>query len=188
MRAVSVLVIACPCAMGLATPLAVISATNKLSETGIIFKNGEAIERYAYVDDFYFDKTGTITTGNMSVTDYKLSFTCSSVLNLITSAAFYSKHPASKAIAAANEELYDYEKFEETAGKGIIAEIKNTNIIIGSQKFLQENNIKFSDEYNEYIEKAVEKGNTIVCAAVNHILVGVFCISDICLAFNFSFT
>ena len=179
MRAVSVLVIACPCAMGLATPLAVISATNKLSETGVIFKNGEAIERYAYVNDFYFDKTGTITTGNMSVTDCKLSFSCSSVLNLITSAAFYSKHPASKAIAAANESLYECEKFEETAGKGIIAEIKNTNIIIGSQKFLQENSVKFTAEYEKYIEKAIEKGWTIVCAAVNHILVGVFSISDI---------
>lgn len=179
MRAVSVLVIACPCAMGLATPLAVISATNKLSETGVIFKNGEAIERFAYVNDFYFDKTGTITTGNMSVTDYKLSFSCSSVLNLITSAAFYSKHPASKAIAAANKELYEYEKFEETAGKGIIAEIKNTNVIIGSKIFLQENSVKFNDEYNEYIEKSIEKGCTIVCASVNHILVGVFSISDI---------
>ena len=106
MRAVSVLVIACPCAMGLATPLAVISATNKLSETGIIFKNGEAIERYAYVNDFYFDKTGTITTGNMTVNDQKLSFSCSSVLNLITSAAFYSKHPASKAISLLTSDLY----------------------------------------------------------------------------------
>ncbi len=170
MRAVSVLVIACPCAMGLATPLAVISATNKLSETGVIFKNGEAIERYAYVNDFYFDKTGTITTGNMTVTDYKLSFSCSSVLNLITSAAFYSKHPASKAIAAINEDLYEYEKFEETAGKGITAEIKNTNVIIGSQKFLQENSIKFTKDYEEYIENSIEKGCTIVCAAVNHIL------------------
>lgn len=179
MRAVSVLVIACPCAMGLATPLAVISATNKLSETGVIFKNGEAIERYAYVNDFYFDKTGTITTGNMTVTDYKLSFSCSSVLNLITSAAFYSKHPASKAIAAINEDLYEYEKFEETAGKGITAEIKNTNVIIGSQKFLQENSIKFTKDYEEYIENSIEKGCTIVCAAVNHILVGVFSISDI---------
>lgn len=179
MRAVSVLVIACPCAMGLATPLAVISATNKLSETGVIFKNGEAIERYAYVNDFYFDKTGTITTGNMTVTDYKLSFSCSSVLNLITSAAFYSKHPASKAIAAINEDLYEHEKFEETAGKGITAEIKNTNVIIGSQKFLQENRVKFTEDYEEYIENSIEKGSTIVCAAVNHILVGVFSISDI---------
>lgn len=179
MRAVSVLVIACPCAMGLATPLAVISATNKLSETGIIFKNGEAIERYAYVNDFYFDKTGTITTGNMTVTDYKLSSSCSSVSNLITSAAFYSKHPASKAIAAINEDLYEYEKFEETAGKGIIAEIKNTNVIIGSKKFLQENSVKFTEDYEEYIEKSIEKGSTIVCVAVNHILAGVFSISDV---------
>lgn len=179
MRAVSVLVIACPCAMGLATPLAVISATNKLSETGVIFKNGEAIERFAYVNDFYFDKTGTITTGNMSVTDFKLSFSCSSVLNLITSAAFYSKHPASKAIAAINEDLYEYEKFEETAGKGIIAEIKNTSVIIGSKKFIQENSVKFTEDYEKYIEKSIEKGCTIVCAAVNHILVGVFSISDI---------
>lgn len=179
MRAVSVLVIACPCAMGLATPLAVISATNKLSETGIIFKNGEAIERYAYVNDFYFDKTGTITTGNMTVNDQKLSFSCSSVLNLITSAAFYSKHPASKAISLLNDELYEYTVFEEIAGKGVIAEIKNNKIILGSVNFLKEHKITFSDEYEKYIENAVENGNTIVCASVNHILAGVFSISDI---------
>ena len=179
MRAVSVLVIACPCAMGLATPLAVISATNKLSETGIIFKNGEAIERYAYVNDFYFDKTGTITTGNMTVNDQKLSFSCSSVLNLITSAAFYSKHPASKAISLLNDELYEYTVFEEIAGKGVSPEIKNNKIILGSVNFLKEHKITFSDEYEKYIENAVENGNTIVCASVNHILAGVFSISDI---------
>lgn len=179
MRAVSVLVIACPCAMGLATPLAIISATNKLSETGIIFKNGEAIERYAYTNDFYFDKTGTITTGNMSIIDYKLSSPNNSILNLITSAAFYSKHPASRAIATINEDLYKYDFFEEIAGKGIKAKINGYDIIIGSKKYLLENNIEVTDDYNIYIEKAIENGSIIVCAAINNLLVGVFCISDI---------
>ncbi len=178
MRAVSVLVIACPCAMGLATPLAIISSSAKLSESGIIFKNGEAIERFARVNDFYFDKTGTITKGDMEVSDYKLSSNNPSILNLITSAAFYSKHPASKALSLLNKELYEYEKFEETAGKGISALIKGNNIIIGSKNYILENNIEINEEYKEFIDSSISKGLTLVYVSINHMLAGVFCISD----------
>lgn len=177
-RAVSVLVIACPCAMGLATPLAIISATNKLSEIGIIFKNGEAIERYSHVNDFYFDKTGTITTGNMTIVDRKLSDTNNYILNLVTSVAFYSKHPVSKAISSFNENLYKCDTFEEIAGKGIVAKIKDVEIFIGSIKFLKEHNIYFSKEYEKFIQQSLKKGNTLVSVAVNGLLYGVFCISD----------
>lgn len=178
MRAVSVLVIACPCAMGLATPLAIISSSTKLSETGIIFKNGEAIERFAYVNDFYFDKTGTITEGNMSVSEYKLITNCSSIMNLITSAAFYSKHPASKAISLLNKDLYNYESFQETAGEGVAARIKGNQILIGSQSFLNKNNIIISKEYEEVINGYLKKGLTLVYVSVNSVFVGVFGISD----------
>lgn len=178
MRAVSVLVIACPCAMGLATPLAIISSSAKLSETGIIFKNGEAIERFAYVNDFYFDKTGTITKGDMSVSEYKLITNCSSIINLITSAAFYSKHPASKAISLLNNELFTYETFEEKAGEGIDARIKGNRVLIGSRKFLTKNNILISKEYEEVVNDYLEKGLTLVFVSVNSIFVGIYGISD----------
>lgn len=178
MRAVSVLVIACPCAMGLATPLAVISSSTKLSETGIIFKNGEAIERFAYVNDFYFDKTGTITKGDMSVHEYKLSADNPDALNLITSASFYSKHPASKAISLLNIELYTCESFKEIAGEGIEAKIKDINILIGSRKFLTKSNVVIPEYYECVINEYIEKGLTLVFVALNNKFVGIFGISD----------
>lgn len=178
MRAVSVLVIACPCAMGLATPLAIISSSSKLSELGIIFKNGEAIERYAHVNDFYFDKTGTITKGNMEVSNYKLTSNCSSILNLISSATFYSKHPASKAISLLNKELYNYESFNEIAGKGIETVIKGNIILVGSKNFIIENHIEISKNYEGLIKENESQGLTFVYASINHVLAGIFCVTD----------
>ena len=153
-------------------------SSTKLSETGIIFKNGEAIERFAYVNDFYFDKTGTITKGDMSVSEYKLITNCSSIINLITSAAFYSKHPASKAISLLNNELFTYEAFEEKAGEGIDARIKGNRVLIGSRKFLTKNNILISKEYEEVVNDYLEKGLTLVFVSVNSIFVGIYGISD----------
>lgn len=178
MRAVSVLVIACPCAMGLATPLAIISSSTKLSETGIIFKNGEAIERYARVNDFYFDKTGTITKGDMSVNTYQLIDDSPLILNLISSAAFYSKHPASKAISMLNNELYKYQAFEEIAGEGVYSEIEGYKIYIGSKNLLTKNNIEISKDYEKIIDEYLSKGLTLVFVSVNNKFMGIFGISD----------
>ena len=179
MRAVSVLVIACPCAMGLATPLAIISAATKLSEIGIIFKNGEAIERFSKVNDFYFDKTGTITKGEMTVTDYKLLNNNKSIINLISSVAFSSKHPASKAISLLNNGLTKNDVFDEIPGKGIKAVNSNQEILLGSQKFIEENNVQINKDYEEFIKNSLSDGRTLVYASVNKVLEAVFCISDI---------
>lgn len=179
MRSVSVLVIACPCAMGLATPLAIISSATKLSEIGIIFKNGEAIERFAKVNDFYFDKTGTITQGTMNVSKSYMTSNNEDTLNIISSAAFYSKHPASKAISLLNNKLLKYEKFDEIAGKGIYAELENkAEVLIGSLKLMQENNINIPEEYQLFIKENLSDGYTFVYASINKKIEGVFCISD----------
>lgn len=178
MRAVSVLVIACPCAMGLATPLAIISAATKLSEIGVVFKNGEAIERFSKVNDFYFDKTGTITKGEMTVSDYKIISEDNNAINMISSVAFASKHPASKAIALLNKGLINNDNFEEIPGKGIKALNSNKEIIIGSIKFMEDNGLTIKEEYRDFIDKNLLHGRTLVFAGIDHELAAIFSISD----------
>ncbi|MDE7168585.1 MAG: heavy metal translocating P-type ATPase, partial [Mucispirillum sp.] len=175
MRAVSVLVIACPCAMGLATPLAIINSATKLAEAGVIFKNGEAIERFARVNDFYFDKTGTITMGKMAVTEYKAD---KDIINAVSSAAFYSKHPASKAISFLNDTLLPNDYFEEIAGKGVKADIEGNHILIGSLQFMKDCDVSNIQEYQQVIDNFLSIGLTVVCASFNNELKGVFGISD----------
>lgn len=175
MRAVSVLVIACPCAMGLATPLAIINSATKLAEAGVIFKNGEAIERFARVNDFYFDKTGTITMGKMAVTEYKAD---KDIINAVSSAAFYSKHPASKAISFLNDTLLPNDYFEEIAGKGVKAGIEGNHILIGSLQFMKDCDVSNMQEYQQVIDNFLSIGLTVVCASFNNELKGVFGISD----------
>ena len=185
MKAVSVLVIACPCAMGLATPLAIITASSKLSETGIVFKNGESIERYAGVNDFYFDKTGTFTEGRMTIQDMKVLDSSGNERQLIASSAVLSKHPASKAIAVAmnHTEYINPQSFKDIPAKGTEAIINGISVISGSLIFMKERNIDISSATSQSIidigTKWQTDGNTIVYSAVNGTLVAVFSMTDI---------
>lgn len=183
MRAVSVLVIACPCAMGLATPLAVIVASGLLSEKGIVFKSGEAIERFASVNDFYFDKTGTITKGEMKVADVFIpSVEKGSIEDIVTSVAFYSKHPASKAVSLINQNLLPVTNLKEIAGKGVEGVCEGKKIVLGSLKFILENIVATDDSAILIFEKRAEeyrlKGFTVVFISVDGMIEGVFAISD----------
>lgn len=173
MRSVSVLVIACPCAMGLATPLAIIVASARLSETGIVFKSGEAIERFAGVNDFYFDKTGTITKGEMTVAEFYIK----DYKDAVTSLSYYSKHPASKAISLLNKNLLPVSDFRETAGKGAEGVVDGRNVVVGSKKFVMETADENSYDDNEN-DKFANKGFTVVYASVGGKICGIFGISD----------
>lgn len=180
MKAVSVLVIACPCAMGLATPLAIITASSRLSETGIVFKNGEAIERFAGVNDFYFDKTGTITKGIMTVNDYYINESNINAKQLILSSVRLSSHPASKAIAALSDiEFLTTSDFKDIPAKGNEAVIDNNNIISGSLKFMEEKGVILDNYIVEKGKKWQENGYTIVYSSINNKLLAVFALSDV---------
>lgn len=180
MRAVSVLVIACPCAMGLATPLAIIASMGKLSEKGIVFKNGEAVERFASANDFYFDKTGTITEGRMTVAEF-ISFGLTDMdKNMISSVCFYSEHPVSKAIAELNQKLVSICNFKEIPGKGIEAEVEGVEIFIGSLSFIMEKagNKVLTPQVEKNGEKFASEGFTVTYATTKSDLLGIFGISD----------
>lgn len=181
MKAVSVLVIACPCAMGLATPLAIITALSRLSHEGVIFKNGEAIERLACANDFYFDKTGTITEGQMNVEKIIISGKSEEEKKLIVSAARKSKHPASRAIAAVYDAYYETDTFTDIPARGVDARVNGKSVIIGSFQFMIEKGIDISS-----FSSAIENGNkwkanglTVVYAAINGELIGIFGMTDI---------
>jgi Cu+-exporting ATPase len=169
---VAVLVIACPCAMGLATPTAVMVGTGKGAERGILFKSSQALERAGDVTTIVLDKTGTITRGQPALTDIDLvswEHSENELLQLAASAEKASEHPLGEAIVAAaggrNFELLDTERFEAVAGQGIVAQVAGREIVIGTTKLLEERNYP--------LDGAVEKMDQLRSQAKTVVLVGV---------------
>lgn len=180
MKAVSVLVIACPCAMGLATPLAIITASSKLSEIGMVFKNGKAVESYASVNDFYFDKTGTLTEGSMTV-KYQYFTDENKYKQLVLSSVRMSSHPASKAISVSSECVFlPINTFKDIPAKGLEADIDGNIILCGSISLMEEKGVSLNNkEILEYGKELQEEGYTISYAAVNSQIVAVFAMTDV---------
>ncbi len=144
---VSVLVIACPCALGLATPTAIMVGTGKGAEYGILFKSGEALETAHVVDTVIFDKTGTLTYGKPAVTDVLPAegFTAETLLALAASAEKASEHPLGQAMvsAAARKQLalLPVTDFRSVTGRGIVAEIDRRQVVAGNLKMMEERRI-----------------------------------------------
>lgn len=170
---IAVLVIACPCALGLATPTAVVVATGRASLKGLLIGGGDIIERAIGIDTIIFDKTGTITEGKPTVMDIVLKNNDEGILKDVASIEQFSEHPLSRAIVNKSKskslELGEPDSFEIVKGKGIKAEILDNEYIIGNQKLLNENNISLNDEYLSeeigslvYIARANEHVGTIV--------------------------
>lgn len=152
---VAVLVIACPCALGLATPTAIMVATGKGAENGILIKNGESLENLYQMDHIVFDKTGTITIGQPQITDvFPLEgFSSDTIIQLSASLEKYSEHPISKAFLKKAKDmsmdLIEVKAFKSITGKGIKGNINNKEYFLGKQSLLNEEGIvvpDFSDE------------------------------------------
>lgn len=143
---IAVLVIACPCALGLATPTAVVVSTGRASHRGILISGGEVIEKAEKIDTIIFDKTGTLTEGKPSVEKitYFKKVEDDIFLSEIASIENYSEHPISKAIVsfAKEKKLTEPQKFEIIPGKGIRATISNKDFIIGNESFLKEQGVE----------------------------------------------
>jgi len=179
--AVATLVIACPCALGLATPTALMVGMGKGAVNGILIRNGEAIQTSKKITTIVFDKTGTITLGKPVVTSYKTSINKKDFFKLVGSVENLSEHPIAKAIVTNVKEMnisFDKVKnFQVIAGKGIEANIENKEIHIGSKKYFDELNINFND-YNVDIINYQNKGYTVILAAINKKTIGIIGISD----------
>ncbi len=177
---VSVLVIACPCALGLATPTAIMVGTGKGAELGILFKNAEALEVSEKINTVMFDKTGTLTEGKPYVTDI-ISDDKEELLLMAASAENGSEHPLGEAIVREAKEknikLLDIYNFKAQAGLGIEAYIDNKKILMGNDKLMNKENIN-TENYNSYIDRLSKEGKTPMYVSYDNKLLGVIACAD----------
>ncbi|HAB33157.1 MAG TPA: cadmium-translocating P-type ATPase [Exiguobacterium sp.] len=140
--AIAVLVIACPCALGLATPTSIMVGTGKGAERGILFKGGAQLENLQHVDAVVFDKTGTLTVGRPVVVE---TFGTETALDFAAALERQSEHPLARAITAERDVVFDIEQFHVESGRGITGQIMGHDLIVGSARMIQERNIALPD-------------------------------------------
>ena len=181
---ISVLVIACPCALGLATPTAIIVGTGKGAENGILIKGGEALETAHKINAIVLDKTGTVTEGRPSVTDVLPAdgVTPSALLLAAASAEKGSEHPLGQAIVlkAQNEglALLKTEHFEAIAGQGIAAETGRQAVLAGNRKLMDARNISFA-QWDTVSDRLADEGKTPMYIAVDGRPAGIIAVADV---------
>ena len=180
---VTILVVACPCSLGLATPLAIVIASGNASKKGILVKTSEALENAHKVKTICFDKTGTLTKGELTISkiyNYS-SLTENEILKLVASIENKSEHPIARAIV--NEakslkiELEKIADFKAIPGYGVSATIKEKRYLIGNKKLMVENNVAISQEQNEL--ELVSEGNSILFVAENQNLIALIGVKDV---------
>ncbi len=181
---ISVLVIACPCALGLATPTSIMVGTGKAAENGILFKNAEALEIAHNVDTIVLDKTGTITYGKPEVTDIICynGYDKEYLIKYSASVENKSEHPLAKAIVnyaiQNNIGLEEYSDFIATIGQGVQGKFNDGMIYIGNKLFMKNNNIDISDSIKD--EKTFfNNGKAPIYISLNDIFIGIIGVSDI---------
>lgn len=182
-RLISVLVIACPCALGLATPTAITVGIGRGAELGILIKNGEALELSERITTMVFDKTGTLTRGTPEVTDiFSETARQDELLHIAASVEQNSQHPFAEAIVRKaqqkNLSLSGVADFDTHEGKGVTARLNNRAVTIGSKKFMKENNIPLSNTYDKRITEFETSGKSVTLVALNRQIHGVLAIAD----------
>jgi heavy metal translocating P-type ATPase len=186
-RAVTIAIVFCPCALALATPTSIMAAIGQAAKYGVIIKSGEALERMGKVDTVVFDKTGTLTHGNLVVSDIVLFDQCYNdpeFLSLAASAESYSEHPIGKAIVAYAKkqelEVQPTTDFKMIPGKGISANVNDSELLCGNSSWLEENKIEISadNEIKASLELFRTQGKATVLVARNKKCIGIIALSD----------
>lgn len=182
---VGVLIIACPCALGLATPTAIIVGTGKGAENGILIKGGESLETAHKIDTIVFDKTGTLTAGKPSVTDIITNgiIAQDELLKLAASAEAGSEHPYGLAIVTKAQEKeikpYGIEEFKVFPGHGIKAKIEGMTILMGNEKKMSEEGINFNGfNFKKVADELSSHGKTPMYVAINSEMAGIIAVAD----------
>ncbi|HML67388.1 MAG TPA: cation-translocating P-type ATPase [Clostridia bacterium] len=184
-RAVTVLVVFCPCALALATPTSIIAAIGQATKHGVIIKSGEALENMGKADTIAFDKTGTLTKGNLTVSDTisLLSGLSESDLLLLTAAAeARSEHPLGKAILSqakqTGESIAESDDFTMIPGKGVMANVHGETVLCGSSTFLTENGVTITKPALTELEALQGQGKAVILVAKAGQLAGLIALSD----------
>ncbi|MBF0422085.1 MAG: copper-translocating P-type ATPase [Magnetococcales bacterium] len=177
---VSVLIIACPCALGLATPTSIMVGTGKGAENGILVKGGDALETAHKLDVVVFDKTGTLTQGQPMVTDWTGN---ARHLALVAAAEHHSEHPIAQAIIAfARDQKLDLptvDSFEALAGLGVWAKVQHREVLVGTRRLLEQRAIPLTTATLATLESFAEAGKTVMLAAVDGSVVGIIAVADV---------
>ena len=188
-RAVTVLVVFCPCALVLATPTAIMAGIGQATKHGIIIKSGEALEKMGKVDTITFDKTGTLTFGKLEVSDIIpfQNYSKDELLSLTASAESKSEHPLAKVILEfaknQNANIFESTEFKMTSGKGIVSTILQNNIskkiICGNENFLTEHKVQLEENIISQLEQLRLQGKAVILIAEENSCIGIIALSDI---------
>ncbi len=180
---ISVLVIACPCALGLATPTAVTVGVGRGAEFGVLIKSGEALEMSEKLTSVVFDKTGTLTKGEPEVTDIiGLEIGELALLKLVASVEKNSQHPLAEAIVRRAQEkgieTVEIKGFDTFGGKGVMANVEGKELLIGNRTLFEERNISYSKGVEEKILRLEKEGKTNILIARDEKMIGIIAIAD----------
>ena len=179
----TVLIIACPCALGLATPISIMVGVGRAAGSGILIRNGEALQQAGRLTTVVLDKTGTVTEGKPATTGMVSYHNTSEeeVLQLAASLEAISEHPLAQAVVAAAQarelSLSPVEKFHATAGEGVSGEVQNQQIRVGNQRFMQANDIS-CDAAQSDAQAMADAAQTLIYVAQNKQLIGILAVAD----------
>ena len=181
--AVAVLIIACPCALGLATPTAIMVGSGRGAELGVVFKGAQIFERARSIDTVVFDKTGTLTRGLMSLAEVDTDEDLSTFLYLAGSVEAGSEHPVARAVALGAEE-HDIElaipqEFQNFPGNGVVGTIDGTVVTVGSAKFLADHGHQIPERYSDSLDRFAAAGQTAFLVGWGGEVKGTLSVADV---------
>ena len=185
-RAVTILVVFCPCSLVLATPTAIMAAIGNATRHGFLVREGDALERLSSISKITFDKTGTLTCGTTQVVaarSLSSEYSDTDLYAFAAAAEQYSEHPLGKAIVEGyknkiNDTLFSAEHFQMIPGEGIIATVKERSVLAGNTKLLSSHHIEISSGVNLEMEELLSHGCTLIYIAINHCFTGYIALSD----------
>ncbi|MDP4011736.1 MAG: copper-translocating P-type ATPase, partial [Candidatus Roizmanbacteria bacterium] len=181
--AITILIIACPCALGLATPTAVMVGTGRAASRGILIKDAKALEIAHSLNIIVFDKTGTLTIGKPEVQHLSLSATQKNreyLIRMIYSIEKQSHHPLAEAVVRriGKTKMISVEKFKDISGKGVQASIGGKAVMVGTERLMKENKLMIPEKYTSLAKSLQKKAQTVSFVAVDTLVVGVIGIAD----------
>lgn len=183
-NSVAVMIIACPCALGLATPMSIMVGVGRGAKEGVLIKDAEALETLEKIDTVVVDKTGTLTEGKPKLTDClpAPSFSEEQLLLLATAVESNSEHPLARAIVHAAKErditVPKVEDFYSETGGGVLGKVQGKNVLIGKREWLAERNVQNLDVWDERAHQLQEQGHTVMFVAVDQQFAGLLAVSD----------